>query len=130
MATAKKRRPKPADVEIRVKQVVGKYQRTPAQIARHDAVRKQLEREKPSIEELMASGKVTPYAEDIAARSLAAELRKARQRKRISLSDLAEKTGITPGAISRLENGNTNPTIRTLLRYAAGVGAQLNISLR
>ena len=38
------------------------------------------------------------------------------------------KTGISPKYISQLENGNANPSIKTLQKLAAAMGKQLKIS--
>lgn len=40
---------------------------------------------------------------------------------------LAEATGMNQRAISRIEMGNTNPTVRTLGRIARGFGKKLQI---
>lgn len=40
---------------------------------------------------------------------------------------LAEATGMNQRAISRIEMGNTNPTVRTLGRLARGFGKKLEI---
>ena len=42
--------------------------------------------------------------------------------------ELAERTGIRQGDISKLEHGNGNPSLRTLQRLAAGMGMQLHLS--
>ena len=51
----------------------------------------------------------------------------ARRSTGISQKELAEKTGIAQGDISKLENGNGNPSIRTLQRLAKGMGMKLKI---
>ena len=45
----------------------------------------------------------------------------------ITQKQLAEKTGINQADISRLENGNANPSIRTLKKLAEGLGMKLKI---
>ena len=42
--------------------------------------------------------------------------------------ELSERTGIAQSDISKLENGNANPSIRTLKRLAEAMGKQLKIS--
>ena len=42
----------------------------------------------------------------------------ARQETGLTQKELSEKTGITQGDISKLENGNANPSIKTLKRIA------------
>jgi transcriptional regulator with XRE-family HTH domain len=44
--------------------------------------------------------------------------------------DLAEKTGIAQGDISKLENGNSNPSLKTLQRIAEGLGKSLVIEFK
>ena len=41
--------------------------------------------------------------------------------------ELSERTGIAQADISKLENGNANPSLRTLQRLAAGMGMQVKI---
>ena len=56
----------------------------------------------------------------------------ARQETGLTQKELSEKTGITQGDISKLENGNANPSIKTsiktLKRIAMAMGKQLRIS--
>jgi transcriptional regulator with XRE-family HTH domain len=41
----------------------------------------------------------------------------------LSIGDVAERSGLDRAVVSRLENGKQdNPTIATLMRYAAAVG--------
>ena len=51
-------------------------------------------------------------------------------REELSLSQqgLADLTGIDRADISRIENGNANPSLRTLQRLAEGMGMKLDIS--
>ena len=51
----------------------------------------------------------------------------ARKNSGMTQKDLAEKTGITQGDISRLENGNANPSLKTLQRLAEGMGMTLKL---
>ena len=50
-----------------------------------------------------------------------------RESANITQKELAEKTGIAQADISRIENGNGNPSIRTLHRLANGMGMALKI---
>ena len=52
----------------------------------------------------------------------------ARQAIGLTQKELAERTGISQGDISKLENGSGNPSIRTLQRLAAGMGMKLQLS--
>lgn len=51
----------------------------------------------------------------------------ARKSGGMTQEQLAEKTGIAQGDISKLENGNANPSVRTLQRLACGMGMKLEI---
>lgn len=51
----------------------------------------------------------------------------ARKGKGITQKELSERTGIAQGDISKLENGNGNPSIRTLQRLADAMGMTLRI---
>lgn len=51
----------------------------------------------------------------------------ARKSQNLTQQDLAEKTGIDRTDISKLENGNANPSLKTLKRLAAGLGMTLQI---
>ena len=45
----------------------------------------------------------------------------------LTQKELSERSGIAQGDISKLENGNANPSIRTLRRLAAAMGKTLKI---
>ena len=45
----------------------------------------------------------------------------------LTQKDLAERSGITQADISRLENGNANPSIRTLKKLASAMNMALDI---
>src|SRR4030081_1515302 len=50
-------------------------------------------------------------------------LKRERERSGLSIGDVAERSGLDRAVVSRLENGKQdNPTITTLMRYAAAVG--------
>lgn len=51
----------------------------------------------------------------------------ARKAAGLTQKDLAERTGIAQADISKLENGNANPSIRTLQRLADGMGMKLKL---
>lgn len=50
-----------------------------------------------------------------------------RKEKSITQKQLADLTGIPQADISRLENGNANPSLRTLQRLADGMGMRLKL---
>ena len=68
--------------------------------------------------------KLTPQYEVIR------QLIQLRQEQGISQKELAERTGLTQSAISRLESGNHNPSLAFLSRIALGMGKQLHVEFR
>ena len=51
----------------------------------------------------------------------------ARKSSGLTQKQLSEKTGITQSDISKLENGNANPSIRTLKRLSNAMGMKLKV---
>jgi DNA-binding XRE family transcriptional regulator len=60
---------------------------------------------------------------------IAAELLKARLRAGLSQAELAARMGTSQSAIVRLENGQTLPSTKTLLRYAKATGSRVHARL-
>ena len=54
----------------------------------------------------------------------------ARKRAGRTPKELADRTGIAQGDISKLECGNANPSLRTLQRLAAGMGMKMKIEFQ
>lgn len=104
------RRPRGAEMtpEERVAaEAVRARNRTASARAEHDRVRKEF-----------PPASIDPgLAESLAA------LRRERERQGLSLSDVAERTGMDRATISRLETGKViNPTVGTLRTYAGALG--------
>ena len=118
-------------MEFRRRQM--KIERTPEDKARLKAVRDRFQKEKPSLEELVASGEYSPpikQAEYCELMKTAAALKKVREEAGISLRQMAQRMSMDVGALSRLENGvNSNPTIETLFRYARSLGKNVLVQL-
>ena len=53
-----------------------------------------------------------------------------RKAEGLTQKDLALRSGINQADISRLENGNGNPSIKTLERIAKGLGLSLELFIR
>ena len=51
----------------------------------------------------------------------------ARKAAGLTQKELSERTGIAQGDISKIENGNANPSIRTLQRLANGMGMTIKL---
>lgn len=110
-----------------------KYGPTAEERAALKSLRDRAQREKPGLSELVASGDYTdpmPLADYIELVQTVAALRRAREEAGLSLADIAERTGMDRGAVSKLETGvHANPTMTTLQRYAAALGKQLVVKL-
>ena len=51
----------------------------------------------------------------------------ARKAANITQKQLAEKTGIAQSDISKIENGNANPSLKTIERIASGMGMTVRV---
>lgn len=51
----------------------------------------------------------------------------ARIAEGMTQKELSERSGIAQGDISKMENGNANPSVKTLQRLAAAMGKSLKI---
>jgi ribosome-binding protein aMBF1 (putative translation factor) len=99
---------------------------TPEEADKHRAVRDQLAEE---LRDLIARHDIRMAALD-QLQHLFGQLNAAREAKGLSLTDLTALTGMDASALSKLESGQrTNPTVETLVRYAAAVGKRLVVSL-
>jgi ribosome-binding protein aMBF1 (putative translation factor) len=102
--------------------------KTAEERVREQQLRDKLQKEKPSLEDLLRRGACDPDAVmtmgmyfDIQ-RALRA-LKREREQSGLSIGDVAERSGLDRAVVSRLENGKQdNPTVATLMRYAAAVG--------
>ena len=56
------------------------------------------------------------------------EIISARKDKNVTQKELSDLTGITQGDISKIENGNANPSLKTLKKLAAAFDKKLVIS--
>lgn len=86
---------------------------TKAESAKYRKIRRQVEEE-------------FPPAKPDAMKVAIAKLRAMRAAKGITSAELAARTGMTRGNIARLES-QKNATLRTLERYAAGLGCVMEI---
>jgi transcriptional regulator with XRE-family HTH domain len=102
--------------------------------ARHQAIREKFQRERPTQEELLATGDYTgplPHGAYLDFLEAMCHLKKEREAQGLSLADGSARCGIDRAALSRLENGQQpNPTLETILRYAAALGKRLVWSFR
>ncbi len=62
--------------------------------------------------------------------AIVAELKAIREQLGVTLTELAERTGMTMSNLSRLENmDGPNPTIETLRRYAHAIGHRIEFAV-
>jgi hypothetical protein len=109
-------------------------ERTPEEQAEIDAVREQFQRDRPTEEELLATGDYSgphQHGDVLALLSSLASIKRERERRGLTLTEVSEASGLDKGMLSRLENGKIlNPTISTLHRYAAAVGLSLALTVQ
>ncbi|ALG13714.1 helix-turn-helix domain-containing protein [Kibdelosporangium phytohabitans] len=63
---------------------------------------------------------------DAVIEQIAPRLRRAREKKGVSLADLARVTGISTSTLSRLESGQRKPSLELLLPVTAALGVPLD----
>ena len=101
--------------------------------AKERAKRNKLQRERPTLDDVVASGEYSEplnHGEFWDILRTMARLKSLRVAAGLSLADMTAQTGIDRSALSRLENGvAVNPTINTLSRYAEALGKQLVVSI-
>jgi DNA-binding XRE family transcriptional regulator len=107
--------------------------KTPEDIARHKAIREQF-KNKPTIEELVASGELSghpiPHGIFMDMLMLLHNLRQEREKAGLSLTEVAERSGMDKSTLSKLESGKqTNPTLDTILRYVKALGKEVRWQL-
>jgi DNA-binding phage protein len=102
-------------------------------LSRLRKLRNRFQAERPSLDQLVRTGEYSPPVKQgdyLAVLELAAQLKQGRQSQRLSLSQVAERTGIDKAALSRIESGqNANPTIGTLETIARAIGARIRFHL-
>jgi transcriptional regulator with XRE-family HTH domain len=108
------------------RQTTPRVKRTPARLAELRAVRERFQREKPTLEAILAAtgqDEPTTLGEYLQTRELLRALARERERQRVTLAQLAERTGYDPAVLSRLFTGRqVNPTLATVGRIANALG--------
>jgi len=113
---------------MKARRIFRASRKTPDERAREQALRAKLQKGRPSLEDLIRDGECDPDA--VMTMGMYFDVQKALQalkqervRCGLSIGDVAARSGLDRAVISRLENGKQdNPTIATLMRYAAAVG--------
>jgi len=99
---------------------------TPQQRARHDDIRREIERDKEQI----TRDAMEHFAERDTLIAAFRMLKAERERCGLSLSEVAARSGIDKSYLSKLENDPApNPTLGTLLRIARAIGVKLTIGI-
>jgi DNA-binding XRE family transcriptional regulator len=102
--------------------------KTAEERARERVLRGKLQKQRPSLEDLIRTGACDPDAVmtmrmyfDV--QTALQALKRERERCGLTIGDVAKRSGLDRAVVSRLENGKQdNPTVATLMRYAAAVG--------
>jgi ribosome-binding protein aMBF1 (putative translation factor) len=113
---------------MKARRIFRASRKTAEERVREQSLREKLQKERPSLEDLVRSGACDPDA--VMTMGMYVDVQKAlqalkRERERCGLSsgDVAERSGLDRAVVSRLENGKQdNPTVATLMRYAAAIG--------
>lgn len=113
---------------MKVRRIFRANRKTAEERAREQKLRDKLQKEKPSLDDLVRSGASDPDA--VMTMGMYFDVQQAlqalkgeRQRRGLSIGDVAERSGLDRAVVSRLENGKQdNPTVATLMRYAAAIG--------
>lgn len=93
---------------------------------RHAKIREEVEREKPARSARSQARK----EELIALRDAFIALKRERESRGLTLTEVAERSGIDKANLSRLENDpQPNPTLDTLSRIAQAIGVKLTIAV-
>src|SRR3989441_8400955 len=106
---------------------------SPEEKVRLKAIRDQFQTERPSLDELIASGEYSepvPHGVTLDAMHIASLLKQAREEADLSLAAVAKRCGLDRSVISRLENGlYENTTLNTLNRLARAYGKRFLVQL-
>ena len=99
---------------------------TPKEPAKYKKIRKQIDKEKPQINDRIKAKLAT--AETM--RAIGRQLKTIREAQGKSLADIRNLTGMDRSAISTLERGEReNPSVDTLVRYAQALGKTVTVSI-
>jgi ribosome-binding protein aMBF1 (putative translation factor) len=100
------------------------YRMTEEDRQRHAIIRREVEDQR---EELSTEALATK-AERLALRDAVAMLKGAREKRGLSLDDVAQRSGLDAGELASLEAADyPNPTLGTLCRIATAIGVELTI---
>src|SRR5437868_2677413 len=107
---------------MKAHRIVRANRKAPAERTREAALRQNLQKKKPSLQDLVDAGECSP--DDVMTmgmyfdvQSALQALKRERERKGLTINDIADRSGLDRAVVSRLENGKQdNPTAATLMR--------------
>jgi ribosome-binding protein aMBF1 (putative translation factor) len=106
---------------------------TPEQEAAEDAIRQQFHKERPTLQTLVDRGDISEVftmGEYWELKKTLAAFKAAREQQGLSVSELAQRTGMDEALINRLESGHVdNLAIVTMTRYAKALGKKVVVGL-
>lgn len=70
------------------------------------------------------------FENELKADILAYQFKELRKQKQLTQTELAEKTGMEKGQISKIENGKFNLTLSTINKIASALGAKISFDLQ
>lgn len=108
----------------------GNFQAVPMHRGYAPATRNDNKNGGPELRRNLSEATMTPEELERPEMQIARALVQVRREKHITQQQLAEKTGIAQADISRLENGNSNPSLRTLQRLADGLGMKIEVGFK
>jgi hypothetical protein len=124
---------KPTKLTVR-RRMATRRQRTTEELAELRSVRERFQREKPTLEQILAAtgqAEAMPLGEYLHAQELLGALRRERERQQITLAQLADRTGYDPSVLSRLFTGRqANTSLATVGRIANALGKEVVHALR
>jgi DNA-binding Xre family transcriptional regulator len=116
---------------MKIGRVPKKIAKSSGELARIQALREKY-KSRPTPQELLASGEYTapvPLGVYLKIKQLMHQLKQARAKAKLSLADLAERTEIDRGYLSKLENmQQANTTLETVSRIADALGLEIRLA--
>jgi len=116
------------------RQTAPRVERTAEELAELRQTRERFQREKPALDQVLAAtgqDEATTLGEYFQAQELLLALRRERERQKVTLAQLADRTGYDPAVLSRLFTGRqANTTLATVGRIAYALGKEVVHTLR
>lgn len=120
---------------MKARRVFQANRKTSADRLREKALRDHLQKDRPTLEDLVRTGECDPdtvmtMGAYFDLQEALRALKRDRTSSGVSIAEVAKRSGLDRAVVSRLENGKQdNPTVATLMRYAAAIGKRIAWSL-